>query len=221
MRVRFICGYYSDLAHKNKKRRPEDYWDARNFCWAAKYGGYKRPFNIHDGAGHKTAITPQTIGLARRRFGDWIEKSVASLGADAKVLLVPVPSKDGLVRAQTFRSLEMTDEAVSGRGLAGRVNGGVRWTKQLPKAHEGNRPGRAELASLLSVDPSLKGKSVILVDDLITRGSNLLATADALEKGGAKVLGAIVCGKTIYDLDTPHFGEQEFDLTEELDDWDG
>jgi hypothetical protein len=35
MKVHFICGYYSDLAHKNKQRRPEDYWDALNFCWAA------------------------------------------------------------------------------------------------------------------------------------------------------------------------------------------
>jgi hypothetical protein len=35
------------------------------------------------------------------------------------------------------------------------------------------------------------------------------------------VLGALTFGKIIYDLDMPHFGEQEFELTEELADWAG
>lgn len=60
-----------------------------------------------------------------------------------------------------------------------------------------------------------------MIDDLITKGSSLLASADVLEKASAKVLGAVVCGKTIYDLNTPHFGEQEFEFATELADWKG
>jgi hypothetical protein len=52
-------------------------------------------------------------------------------------------------------------------------------------------------------------------------GSSLLAAGDVLEQAGATVLGAVVCGKTIHDLNTKHFGEQEFDLTAELADWNG
>ena len=62
---------------------------------------------------------------------------------------------------------------------------------------------------------------MILIDDLFSTGSSLLAAEDALKAVGCTVLGAITCGKTIYDLNTPHFGEQEFELTEELADWTG
>lgn len=220
MRVRFISGYYSDLAHKNKQRRPEDYWDAYFFCWGVKVGTFKRPFNIHTAA-DKTPITAQNFSLARRTFGAWIEKSVGPLGGGSSFSLVPVPSKDGTMGNGSFRSLDMTREAVKGTILVGHVFGGLRWKEKLTKAHEGDRRSRAVLAPLLSVDASLKGRRVILVDDLVTKGSSLLASADVLEKAGAKVLGAVVCGKTIYDLNTPHFGEQEFDLTAELSDWNG
>jgi hypothetical protein len=56
---------------------------------------------------------------------------------------------------------------------------------------------------------------------VINLKGSLLAAADVLKAAGVTVLGAIVCGKTIYDLNTKHFGEQELDLTEELADWHG
>jgi hypothetical protein len=110
----------------------------------------------------------------------------------------------------------MTKEALKDTPLAGNVVGGLMWKQKLTAAHEGGARSRAILAPLLDVDASLKGKKVILVDDLITKGSSLLAAAEALTAAGATVIGAVVCGKTIYDLDTKHFGEQEFDLTGEL-----
>jgi phosphoribosylpyrophosphate synthetase len=221
MKVRFICGYYSDLAHKNKQRRPEDYWDALNFCWAVKVGKFKPQFNIHDANSKKVPIRPNNFSVVRRTFGQWIEKSLTVLGAGEDIVLVPVPSKDGIVGAASFRSLDMTSEALKGTRLAARVNGGLRWKQKLTAAHEGGARSRALLAPLLVADDSFKGKTVILVDDLVTKGCSLLASSDVLAKAGAKVLGAVVCGKTIYDLDTPHFAEQEFDLTGELSDWTG
>ena len=220
MKARFICGYYSDLAHR-KQRRPEDYWDAYFFCWGVKVGTFKRGFNIHDANG-KTAITAKNFELARSTFGKWIQKSVVALGGGgADVVLVPVPSKDGLTGAATFRTLDMTTEAVKGAQFAARVEGGLTWKQKLTKAHEGGSRSRALLAPLLAAEASLKGKKVILIDDLISTGSSLLAAADALTAAGATVLGAVVCGKTIYDLNTPNFGEQEFELTTELADWAG
>jgi phosphoribosylpyrophosphate synthetase len=219
MKVRYICGYYSDLAHKNKKRRPEDYWDALNFCWAVKVGKFKPKFNIHQN-GKKIAINANNFALARQTFGEWIQKSVAKLGGQ-EATLVPVPSKDGLLAANSFRTLEMTKEALKDKDLAARVVAGLKWKEQLTKAHEGGSRNRKVLAPLLHVEGSVKGKQVILIDDLFSTGSSLLAAEEALTAAGCTVLGAITCGKTIYDLDTPHFGEQEFELTEELADWAG
>lgn len=65
----------------------------------------------------------------------------------------------------------------------------------------------------------MKGKKVVLIDELFSTGGSLLASSDALSAAGAHVLGAITCGKTIYDFNTPAFGSQEFELTKELFDW--
>jgi predicted amidophosphoribosyltransferase len=219
MKVYFICGYYSDLAH-SKQRRPENYWDAYFFSWGVKVGQYKRSFFIHSDKG-KTYITKKNFSLARDTFGKRIEKCAETLDPENVAVLVPVPSKDGVLGAESFRTLDMTNEAVHGTKLANRVNGGLLWSETLTPAHEGGTRSRDVLAPLLSVDDSLKGKKVILVDDLISTGSSLLAASDVLTAAGCTVLGAVTCGKTIYDLDTPHFGEQEFELTEELADWKG
>lgn len=162
------------------------------------------------------AINAKNFNLVRPTFGKWIAKCV---GGAEDAVLVPVPSKDGLLAANSFRTLVMTNEAVSGTDLATRVVGGLKWKQALTKAHEGGSRNRKVLAPLLQVDESLKGKKVILIDDLISTGSSLLAAEDALTAAGCTVLGAITCGKTIYDLNTAHFGEQEFELTNELADW--
>ena len=185
-----------------------------------KVGSFKKQFNVHDAKG-RTPITARNFALVRLTFGEWIEKSVAALGGGADAVLVPVPSKDGVSGAPTYRTLEMTREALKNTGLLGRVLDGLRWKQKLTKAHEGGSRSPRLLAPLLSANASLKGKKVILVDDLITTGSSLLAAADVLKAAGATVLGAVVCGKTIYDLETKHFGEQEFDLTTEAGGLDG
>ena len=135
-----------------------------------------------------------------------------------KALLVPVPSKDGVVGTASFRTLDMTNEALKGTELAAQVVAGLRWTQSLTKAHEGGSRNRGLLGPLLQVDDAVKGKQVILIDDLFSTGSSLLASEDVLKAAGCTVLGAIACGKTVYDLNTPHFGEQEFELTERLAD---
>jgi phosphoribosylpyrophosphate synthetase len=218
MKVHFLCGYYSDLAHK-KKRRPEDYWDAYFFCWAVKVGTFKRQFNIHNDQG-KTRITAENFALARRTFGQWIEKSVTALQAK-DAILVPVPSKDGVAGVASFRTLEMTKEALQGTELAAGVIGGLLWKSKLTKAHEGGNRNRKVLAPMLSASDQLKGKQIILIDDVFSTGSSLLASEDVLKAAGCTVLGAITCGKTIYDLNTKHFGDQEVELTNELADWAG
>jgi phosphoribosylpyrophosphate synthetase len=220
MKVHFLCGYYSDLAHNKKARRTEPYWDAYFFCWAVKVGRFKKPFFIRRKSGN-IRITAVNFNLVRKTFGVGIDHAAGKVDQNGSALYVPVPSKDGLSGARDFRSLQMAREALQGKPMLPRVNGGLRWKEKLTKAHEGGSRSRAALASMLQADANLKGKEIILVDDLLTTGSSLLASANVLTAAGAKVIGAVVCGKTVYDFKTPPFGFQEFELTEELADWQG
>lgn len=214
MKVHFICGYYSDLAHK-KKRRPEDYWDARNYVWAVKTGEYKHKFLVHRPVG-KVQMTAANIGLARKWFGDFIDYCLKQEDAPEDVLLVPIPSKDALSAARTYRSLEMLREAMRGKKYERQVSDALRWTEQLAKAHEGGDRGRQFIKDRLKLRLNVKDKTVVLLDDLISTGSSMLAAKDVLEEAGAVILGGITCGKTIYDFDTKPFGRQNFEFEDEI-----
>ena len=64
----------------------------------------------------------------------------------------------------------------------------------------------------------LKGKKIVLVDDLVTTGGSLLACKDCLEAAGATVVGAVTRGRTVYDATEAPFKSREFELTEEMSD---
>lgn len=214
MKVHFICGYYSDLAHK-KTKRPEDYWDARNYVWAVKTGEYKHKFLVHRPSG-RVRMTGANITLARKWFGDFITYCLKQEEYPNDVCLVPVPSKDALPVAVTYRSLDMVRDAMKGQKQAYQILDAVRWTEQLAKAHEGGGRGRQFIKERLKLHADVKGRSIVLVDDLISTGSSMLAVKDVMEDGGAKVIGGVTCGKTVYDFTFKPFGTQHFDFDEEM-----
>jgi pyrimidine operon attenuation protein/uracil phosphoribosyltransferase len=217
MKVIFFCGYYPDRAH-NKKRRTEDYWNAYFYVWAVKFGTHKKDFYILNP--ERLNITKRNFDLVRKNFGKWASGQIPKLSGE-DLVLVPIPSKDALVGRATYRSLQMAVETFKDTPYANCVLDGLRWKKDITKAHEGGARSRAILLPLLEASPQIKGKKIILVDELFSTGGSLLASSDCLIAAGAEVLGAITCGKTIYDFETPPFGTAEFNLTTELADWQG
>ncbi len=219
MKVHFICGYYSDLAHALKKR-PEDYWDAYFYVWAVKVGQFRRSFFAHKPSG-KIQINRGNFELVRQWFGDFIVHTLKTEGATDDVLLIPVPSKDGIAGVKTYRTLDMVREALTNKLFEQCVFDGIRWKMKLQAAHEGGGRSRAFWRDQMVVDPAVKGRSVVLIDDVLSTGSTLLAARDALTEAGATVLGGITCGRTIYDLDTKPFGRQDIWVENELNDYAG
>lgn len=214
MKIHFVSGYYSDLAHK-RKPRPEDYWDARNYVWAVKTGEFKHKFLIHRPGG-KVVMTAANIGKARKWFGDFIDYSLKHEDAPDDVLLVPIPSKDGLKAARSYRSLDMLRESMRSKTFEKNVEDALRWSEKLAKAHEGGDRQRAFLRDRLALRSKVKDRDVVLIDDLISTGSSMLAARDVLKDAGANVLGGIVCGKTVYDFETKPFGMQSFTFSAEM-----
>jgi adenine/guanine phosphoribosyltransferase-like PRPP-binding protein len=217
MKVHFVCGYYSDLAHK-KKRRPENYWDAYFYVWGVKVGSFRRRFLIH-AANRIIEVTLNNFNIVRKMFGRFIAQQVQKdWGSDVE--LVPVPSKDGIIGANSFRTSTMLREALSTTAFKAKQLDALYWSEQLDKAHQGGSRRRGFLKNHLATNANLKGKKIVLIDDLLSTGASLLACRDFLEEQGATVVGAVTCGKTIYDLDTKAFGRQSLDLTEELSDFE-
>ena len=220
MKVHFISGYYSDIAHKTIQARPPAYWDARGFVLGVKIGTHKYDFTIH-GKTQKLNITSANFNQARKIFGGFINARLIDEHCPAETLLIPVPSKDGILGTTTYRSLTMLQDALSGTINAANVVSGIRWTCQLPKSHESGPQDRSFWRPYMQVTANVAGKNVVLIDDVITTGGTLLAAKECLEEAGATVLGAICCGKTVYDLKTAAFGKQFVILENELHDFCG
>jgi Phosphoribosyl transferase domain len=218
MKVIFYCGYYSDRAHRNLARRTEDYWNAYFYVWAVKIGTFKKGFYIVPPDRITINITKDNFNLVRETFGKWAAEQVPKFSSE-EVTLISVPSKDALAATKDYRSLKMTREVFAATSYADKVSDGLRWSKEVPKAHAGGERSRAALLQHLKASTAVKGKSVILIDDLFSTGGSLLAASDCLTAADAKVLGAITCGKTVYDFNTPAFGTEEFELSGELADW--
>ena len=216
MKVVSYCGYYPKRAHEELAPRPEDYWNAHFYVWGVKVGTHRRDFYI---------LTPQRLdidknnfALVRKTFGKWAMEQIPKLFED-DVILIPVPSKDALPNRKDYRSLKMLREAFAETAYANKVVDGLRWIREIPQAHAGGARSRGILLPLLKVNADVKGKRVVLMDEVLSTGGSLLACADCLRAAGAEGIGAITLGRTIYDFETPAFGTQEFDLTAELSDW--
>lgn len=218
MKVCYVCGYWSKKTDQILGKRPTDYLQAYRYVWAVKHGSHKVDFYVVTRTGQRQWVRVGNFATVRRSFGRFIEEKVAENGwGDA--LLVHVPSKDALVSAAKPRSLGLLTESMRSTGLAGSTCDALRWVSKLSTSHEGGERRRRELVPHLKVMQDVGERDIVLVDDLLTRGGSLLACKDVLEAAGARVVGAITCGRTMYERSIQAFGRQEFDLVAELDDF--
>jgi phosphoribosylpyrophosphate synthetase len=208
MKVLFMCGFYSDAAHA-MVARTEAYWDAYRFCLAVRTGEFVAPFHIHT-QNEKILVGESNIGLARRAYGQFIVKRLAEEVSWSNPLLVPVPSEDARVSVSVFRSWVMATEALAATALKWTLVDALIWdTPPPPNVLEAEPSDRDAIAAALTCDFPLRGQAVVLIDDLVSTGTVLLAAMQRLQAEGAVVLGAVSCGQVSHDFATKAFGSQE------------
>lgn len=214
MKVFFMCGFYPDAAHANVART-EDYWDAYRFCLAVRTGRFEAPFHIHTQK-ERIPVAEGNIGLARRAYGQFIVKRIAEEGSWANPLLVPVPSEDAFVSVSVFRSWVMLTEALAPTELKWAMVDALFWdAPPPPRVEEAARRDRDAIAAVMTCEFPVRGQAIVLIDDIVSSGTLLLAARQRLQAEGAVVLGAVSCGHVIQDFDTKAFGRQEFWLDED------
>ena len=118
-------------------------------------------------------------------------------------MIVPVPASDHTVLGKVFTGARLA-------GLVQRAGKSLKLTaapilafkNEMPKAHKKGEGSRNQhlLRDNLKVDgQSIKGRVVVLLDDVVTSGAHMRACAEFLRAHGAAVEHSICAGRTVWE----------------------
>lgn len=217
MKVHYLCSYYSQKAHKTIAPRPKELEDAFKFCLAVKSGTVGGQLTIPWKKGPEV-VHRQNASRAREAFGIFMQR-VFKNNQYGDAAIVPVPSKDSYAVRENFRSHLMVQKSKPAQ-MSNPILPLVHYTAELQPASKGGPRGYGAIYPHLKVSTvKVPTRRVVLVDDIVTSGSNLLATRDRLKEAGFDILAAVVCGRTEITTDKG-FGVREFDLEHDFGEFD-
>lgn len=127
------------------------------------------------------------------RSAPWVEPAL-----DAAQLVVPMPLADARLAQRGFnQALLLARELAAHKAEAGML---VRIRNTASQAAL-NRQGRlANVTGAFAVEPTraaeMRGKRIVLIDDVMTSGASIFAAALALRHAGASHITALVLART-------------------------
>jgi len=156
--------------------------------WCAPFTGVTRRALHHlKYTGERRLATPLGEAIAKR----W---QVAGVGGD---VLVPVPASPDRVRERGYDQALLLAR-VAGRQLRLPVVEAVRRTHETAAQFDLDRSARGtnvRNAFEVAAAEQIRGRWVVLVDDVVTTGATLAACAEALLRAGAKAVSAVTVAR--------------------------
>jgi ComF family protein len=162
---------------------------------------------------YKNKIISQAIHLFKYRFisdlhrplGELLVKSLQGTEVPICDLIIPIPLHSKRLRWRGFNQSDLLATHISKNLLPIEINlernnlCRIKNTKsQMKISHYKERQTNMSDAFQV-IDPKIiKGKSIILVDDVATTGSTILECAKTLKKAGAKEIFAIVVARQSF-----------------------
>lgn len=134
-----------------------------------------------------------------------LARAMASLPLGESDVLVPVPTTRRRLRQRGFNQAQLLAERLGeswGMSVLPALSRRDEHAAQMKLSAE-NR--RRNLAGCMNADASVRGRRVLLVDDVLTTGSTASEAARALLQAGALEVHLVTAAKTVREADEPLF----------------
>jgi ComF family protein len=120
-----------------------------------------------------------------RPLGAWLATRVA-LPPGALVVSVPLGRRRRIERGYDQAAL-LADALARAAGGVRRGRGAIRRTRETPPQVGRSRADRAaNVAGAFAAEPTVQGRDVVIVDDVVTTGATAGAASEALRQAGAR-----------------------------------
>lgn len=215
MLVHYRVLYLSMQAGVPRDTIPQAWWDAFKFTRAVKSARINGFCHVPNRSSRQR-IDEKNVAEARIIFGRWLLSTIESSVDDRNYVIVPVPSKDAVIKSNgPYRHSEMIAEALARQKTKPQISDFLRYTEKLTKASEGGPRYFDQIYPKLRVCGDIPDRPIVLVDDVVTRGGHLRAAKRRIEEAGGSVLFGVVCGRTVLGMDDHPWTSSTLEVSEE------
>jgi ComF family protein len=134
-------------------------------------------------------------------FGHWLKRAGAELIRDAD-LAVPVPLHWTRLFARRYNQAAVLAQALRAAGGPPVAPDALIRTRRTPPQGKGNREARRRnVAAAFAVKPDrdMRGKRILLIDDVFTTGATASECARVLKRRGAALVDVLTLARTVRD----------------------
>ena len=126
-----------------------------------------------------------------------LARAMAMLPGGEEEVLVPVPTTKGRLRRRGFNQAEVLAGEIARELGMPMVCALTREDERASQATLPARERKSNVAGCMRADPCVKGRRVLLVDDVYTTGSTAAEAARALREAGARGVGVFVAAQAV------------------------
>jgi hypothetical protein len=132
-------------------------------------------------------------------FAELAAAEIAKLRISSPAILVPLPNSSSTVRNKNVSRTAMLAERIAAKLKNTKVWDGLRWAKEMTPTHQGGTRDPQKLYDNLVVTDNPPKGTLILIDDVFTKGGHLQAAVARLAEKKAECKFAICAGRTVLE----------------------
>jgi hypothetical protein len=132
-------------------------------------------------------------------FAELAAAEIVKLRIPGPVILVPLPNSASTVKNGNVPRTALLAERIAAKLKNTKVWDGLRWTRKMTPTHQGGTRDPQRLYDNLVLTSNTPKGTLILIDDVLTKGGHLQAAVARLTDRKAECKLAVCAGRTVLE----------------------